>query len=378
MHRSGIVLAVVWCVGAAADPALAQTKMSLPGMIHALAGDIRTKLNEDPRVMGQRLSLGEFAGEGPEAENSNFGLDLKRQFQDLLKDVLVKRSEYTLTGSYHFVSGEQPDNRKLQVIRIVVLIKRVGKEVLSFDREVNNSDDITKVLGLTGATAQEHRRPPNLQERNDSVKDMVAKPTFDVVDETRVAGKGHPEWSVGILKKKTFNGAVAAVKPENDEGHAFVDIGIGEYYEIELVNRDKSDAVATINVDGLDVANTFSEDKDASGELIHWPGYLVPAGHRVVIRGWLHTVKPQAKDGVFAFLVAELGHGAASALKARGSVGVVTIQFREAGPPDRPLTKRSFGETAKGEGLEEKLTVKPMTIGDNVLSTVSIRYHRPQ
>ena len=144
------------------------------------------------------------------------------------------------------------------------------------------------------------------------------------------------------------------------------------------MNNDKTDSVATVTVDGLDVANTFAVDKDSEGKPMNWPGYLVPTGGRFVIRGWLHTVDQKVKDNVFSFRVAELGQGAASALKGRGGVGVITVQFREACPPGGKLTGRSFGETAKGEGLEEKLTVHPVQIGENVLSTVSIRYNRPE
>ncbi len=37
-----------------------------------------------------------------------------------------------------------------------------------------------------------------------------------------------------------------------------------------------------------------------------------------------------------------------------------------------------FGETKQGEGLEERFTQQQVTIGANVLSTVSLRYNQPQ
>lgn len=128
----------------------------------------------------------------------------------------------------------------------------------------------------------------------------------------------------------------------------------------------------------LDVANTFSVDQNAQGQPIVWPGFLVPKGGTGLLRGWLHTIHPtKDKSNVFSFLITEHGQGAASALKQRGGIGVITVQFREACPPDQKLSGRSFGETTQGEGLEEKFTLQPRVIGKNVLSTVSIRYHVP-
>ena len=137
-----------------------------------------------------------------------------------------------------------------------------------------------------------------------------------------------------------------------------------------------------MSVDGLDVANTFATDKTPAGKPIVWPGYLIPRAQngqpgRMLIRGWLNTIQPTRKDNGFSFLVTELGQGAASSLKQRGAIGVITVQFFEACPPDGTL-RRSFGETTKGEGLEEKYSTQEMKIGDNAQSTVSVRYNVPQ
>ena len=63
----------------------------------------------------------------------------------------------------------------------------------------------------------------------------------------------------------------------------------------------------------------------------------------MTVRGWLNTIDQSVKDNVYSFRVVELGQGAASALKARGGVGVITVQFREACAPDAKLSGRSVG-----------------------------------
>lgn len=360
-------------------PAEAATRQTFNDGMLTLSGKILKALKDNPLVEGQRPRMGEFVGEGV-ADASNFGQRIKTQLSAELKDQMGKESPLTLAGTYHFVAPETEAFRKefprAKVLLIAVVLKSErGKELLRFEEEVNDSDDIRQVLGLTGAGG---KPTDKFAQNNEQIQRDVVKPTFDIVDQARVAATNARQWSMGILKKSSFNGSTTAVAPQNVAGQAFVPIGVGEYYEIELANNDIADAVATLTVDGLDVANTFSEDKEFSGKKIHWPGYYVPKGSRVVIRGWLHTIDQQVQDNVFAFGVVELGQGAASQLKGRGGVGVITVQFREACAPGERLSGRSVGETAKKEGLKEKLEAKPAIIGDNVLSTISIRYNRPE
>ncbi len=352
--------------------------MTLSGQIAALTQEVKQALKTDPRVAGQSLRLGAFAPQGRRVKDSNYGLRLEREFQQLLKDNLRDDAKLTLAGSYHFVEGESADNRGADVLVITAQIQNDrGKEITSFTREVNNTDDILGVLQRTGAAPADPQA--SFQERNKAAKQAVEKPTFLTLDGGRVAVVGRPQWSVRLLKKSQANARGQPVTPQNIGGLAFVPLGIRDYYEIELFNDDTSDAAATVTVDGLDVANTFSVDKNAQGQPVVWLGFLVPKARTSLIRGWLHTIHPtKDQTNVFSFLVTELGQGAASALKQRGGIGVITVQFREACPPGEKLSGRSFGETTKGEGLEEKFTTQPAVIGDNVLSTISIRYNVSQ
>lgn len=363
----------------------AQTRTQFLGQIQGLANDVRVALKDDPRVQNQTLQLGAFDGKGA-AATTNFGGRIKKILQEELAASLSETSKYTLTGGYHYVGSSDPAQKELKILLVSARIEdERGKEIASMEREVNDSDDIFQVLGLTGARPSQPsggNNPPKpqveLKKNNQAAQEAQAKPRFDVQDGTRVAAVGLPHWSMGIHKKHSHDGTGVPVVPQNVKGLAFVPVEISQYYDIELVNHDHVDVVATLTVDSLDAANTFAVDMDETGQLIHWPGYLVPAGQSVLIRGWLHTIDQSMKDNLFSFKVAELGQGAASPIIGRGAVGVITVQFREACPPDGKLTGRSVGETAKGEGLQEKLTAKPVLIGENVLSTISIRYNRPE
>lgn len=363
----------------------AQTRTQFLGQIQGLANDVKDALKDDPRVQNQTLQLGAFDGKGA-ASATNFGGRIKKILREELAASLSDTAKFTLTGGYHYVASADPVQRDLKVLLVSARIEDDrGKEIVSMEREVNDSDDIFQVLGLTGArptSAGTGSTPPkpqvDLKKNNQAAREAQEKPQFDVQGGTHVAAVGLPHWSMGIHKKQSHDGTGVPVRPQNVKGLAFMPVAISEYYDIELVNHDQVDVVATLTVDGLDVANTFAVDKDEAGQTIHWPGYLVHAGQSVLIRGWLHTIDQSVNDNVFSFRVAELGQGAASPIIGRGTVGVITVQFREAGSPDGKLTGRSTGETAKGAGLQEKLTAQPVLIGENVLSTISIRYNRPE
>lgn len=383
MKHSFWMTALLFCF--CCSTANAQTRTQFLGQIQGLANDVKEKLEGDPRLQQQSLQLGAFDGKGA-ASSTNFGGRIKKILQEELAASLNETAKFTLTGGYHYVGSSDPAQKELKILLVSARIEdERGKEIASMDREVNDSDDIFQVLGLTGARPTKPsdlddlpKPRVELKKNNQAAQEAQAKPKFDVQDGTRVAAAGLSQWSMGIHKKQSHDATGVPVAPQDVKGLAFVPVEISEYYDIELVNNDQVDVVATLTVDGLDVANTFAIDKDDAGEVIHWPGYLVPAGQSVLIRGWLHTIDQSVKGNLFSFKVAELGQGAATPIIGRGAVGVITVQFREACSPDSKLTGRSVGETAKGEGLQEKLTAKPVLIGENVLSTISIRYNRPE
>ncbi len=380
--RAILTIAMLTVCSWTATVASAANTQNLGGQMFSLAKDIQGFMSADDRVKGQKLALGRFDGEG-DAAASNFGLQIARQLGSELSAILTEKSKFTLVGSYHYVQSEDAATPNAKILLITVQIKNDrGREIKAISVEVNDTDNIYQVLGLTGAAPQVTKKQDDsfFEIRNKAAEEAQQKPTFGTAG-TRVTAQGAPQWAVGVLKKSSFDGATSPVPPQNVKGLAFAPIGVGDYYEIELVNHDSSAAVANVTVDGLEVANTFSTDKGPDGKPTHYPGYVIGAGQTFVIRGWLHKIDQTAKDNVFSFRVVDLGQGAASAMRGRGSVGVITVQFREACEPGETLSGRSFtppGETGKGEALQEKLEAKPMQIGENVLSTVSIRYNRPE
>lgn len=367
-----ILIAIHFCH---IESASAATRTTLNGQVFGLANQIKRCLKENPLVEGQSLQLEEFQGPGGSV-TTNFGHRIEQLLRAELSDSLSETSRLRLKGNYHFVESEEPMLKDIKILLITAkIVDDRDRELVSLAIEVNDTDNVMQVLGLTGAAPQD--TAATFQQRNQSIQVAYTKPTFKIVGQNRVAAEAQPTFSVGLFTKASATGTATPVTPLNVSGLAYVPVNIGQYYEIAISNADSIDVVASITIDGLDVANTFSVDSDSKGNRIKWPGYLIPAGKDVVIRGWLHSINQQSRDNLFSFKVDELGKGAATALKARGSVGVVTVQFREACEPNSRLSKRSIGETARGESLQEKLTARPVQIGENVLSTVSLRYNRP-
>ncbi len=357
--------------------ASAATRTTLNGQVFGLATQIKRALKENPLVEGQQLRLGDFHA-AEDAGPSNFGRRIEELLRFELSAVLTNGSSaLRLTGNYHFVDSTEPNQQNIKILLITAkIVDQRDRELVSLAVEVNDTDNVMQVLGLTGAASLE--ASATFQQRNQSLQLAQAKPSFKTLAGNLVAAESQPNFAVGLQTKPSATGKAKPVAPQDRNGFAFVPVGIGEYYEIIIANNDNIDVVATITIDGLDATNTFSTDKDTRGKKIRWPGYFIPSGSKVVVRGWLQTINQKSKENLFSFRVDEFGKNIDSALKPRGSVGVVTVQFREACSPDSRLSGRSFGETVRGEILQEKLTARKVLIGENVLSTVSLRYNRPE
>ena len=69
--------------------------------------------------------------------------------------------------------------------------------------------------------------------------------------------------------------------PSDFSGGPFVDLQVSDCFSIVVRNFSNSDSVAAISIDGLDVANEFSEDKAG------YPGYYLGRKSEHEIPGWL-------------------------------------------------------------------------------------------
>ena len=384
-----ILLAAAMLGGIGTVPAVdaAPPNMTLAGQLAAITDQLKGIMTKDPLLKNQKLKFGKVVNE--DLPDSNFELRLEQELRKLLDDQLDDRAELTLSASYDYLQVTRGDNKGRKVIQIRLKIKDSNgrelaenvKDINSLVREINNTNDIARILGATLA-------PPdvqNFEQRNEAVKKAAAKPEFATHPErpTAVIAPGQPHYAVELRKSVGGQGAPRVVPPTDERGRAFASIEVGDTYEVVLLNFDpKYDAVAKLEIDGLDTANTFHIDRDDQGP-VKYPGYFVPRAvggkpGEHVVPGWLHTVQKRAetKDNVFQFVVNELGKGAASAKQARSSIGMITVQFFDGAANGEKMRGRNFGETGQGKGMQVDYKLKELQVGTEPLSIIAIRYTR--
>ena len=358
-----------------ASVALAQNQ-TFEGQLAGLADDISKFMEGDRLLKGQKLRLDRVSSSG--MPDANFDQSIEQAMRANLKPLLDDNAVLLLKIEVSYLVSETNTNRDDRVIQIVAKILERGRaKNAPFIREVNNTSDIGRILGNSQA-------PPDTQDhkvRLTAVEKAFEAPTFKILNKSQVVSPTNADYSVEIRKRVQGKGEPQPVIPNNERGLAFAPVDIGDTYEIALLNYDPSaDAVAKIDIDGLDALSTFCADVDQEGKPVKHQGYFVPrataSGPGVhVVTGWLHTIKP-GNDNVFEFVVNELGKGAASSLKVRGKTGVITVRFFDAVRPDEKPRARNFGETGKGQPRKQDYTLVPAVVGTEPRSIITIRYSR--
>lgn len=343
---------------------------TLVGQLRGLASDIRTVMETDTKLQGQKLLFGKVVA--TDLPDSSYELRLEAELKVLLEGILGSKSRFTLSFSYDYLPSASENNQGNKVVQISYVIKDDKRKALSTGaREINDTGDIAKILGQILV-------PPDVQdfrERNRAANDAQENPQFHLLEKTRVTAVGKERYAVELRKRRGGHGELQAIAPSNENGKPYAAIDVGDTYEVVLYNYDEqSDAVVELTIDGLDAANTFNADG------VKYPGYFVPRAKNGmpgvhVVPGWLHTVK-KADDNVFQFVVNELGKGAASSKKVRSGIGIVTAAFKDACEPHENLRKRNFGETGKGAGMRVDYQLKQVKIGTDPIAIISIRYTR--
>lgn len=382
MKRSTWMLCFLVAVTALSSKSHAQNQ-AFEGQLKALSEEILTFHKTDRLHKDKKMRLVKV-----EAKNVPDAGDDQRIREGLathLNAILDDNAKLQLKIDWTYKQSETKTNAGKKVIEIRATIcledgrpiplKTKIAEVDSIVREVNNSTDIARLIGATLA-------PPDTQDhatRLNAIFSAFEKPQFSTPREkTRIAAVGQSLYAVELVKRVGNRGAPMPIIPDNHNGMAFASIAIGDTYEIVLYNYDEqADAVAKLEIDGLDVANAFNKDIVGGAKV---PGYFIPRATNGnpgthTIKGWLHTIRP-GNDNVYQFVVDELGKGAAASKKVEGKVGLVTAQFFDAyGPNERPKA-RNFGATAVGKPIKVDLQSKPCQIGDQAVSVVTIRYSR--
>lgn len=302
-----------------------------------------------------------------------------------LNDILDDNAKLQLKIDWSYKQSATKTNAGKKVIEIqATILLADGRpiplnaktaEVVSFVREVNNSTDIARLIGATLAPPD----TPDHATRLKAISSAFEKPSFSTFEKTRIAAVDQPRYAVELVQRVGNQGSPIPITPQDLNGMAFAPIAIGDTYEIVLYNYDEqADAVAKVEIDGLDVANAFNSDIDASENMV--PGYFIPRAKNGTpgthtIKGWLHTIK-QGEDNIFQFVVDELGKGAASSKKVEGKIGLITTQFFDAYAPNEKPRARNFGATAVGEPMKIQYETKECVIGDQAVSVVTVRYSR--
>ena len=341
--------------------------MSFSGQLASAVAELKEKANADPDINGRKLRMGEFVSR--RMPDSSFELEFERKFKDIMGDLLTDQSSLVVNGEFQVLPGKLKENRGLHVIQIVITVEMQFRVLQTVTREINRSEDITRIAGSTVALPDSTK----VEQRNSAAFKSLTEPGFEIRDQHFVFAKGHTKHGVAILKKKGGQGPAVPVVPDNVNGHAFVNLDVDDTFSIVLVNHDKQcDASASVSIDGLDIANTFSVDKT------NYQGYLVPRkiennSGRHLIPGWLKTTKSK-NNNVFEFVVNALGKGAATEMKSRNNLGVIHIDFFEAVPPEQDLPSRKFGEVGRGKPLDVQYKTKQMKRRESPIAQISIRY----
>ncbi|MCA9051991.1 MAG: hypothetical protein KDA89_24805 [Planctomycetaceae bacterium] len=346
--------------------------MSFPGQLTSITLELREIMKADPLLRNRKLRFGKVVNEN--LAESNFELRFEKELRTELADLLESSSDLTLSATYDYVTSDSGDNSGRKVIQISVSVRDSRRrELAKLIREVNNTGDIARILGQT-------LTPPdtlNFAERNLAVEHSQDHPSFQTHPQrsTAIIAPGQPRYAVELRKCIGGEGTPKPIEPVSREGSAFVELGLGDTYQVVLLNFDEQfDAVAKLEIDGLDAANTFNTDG------VVYPGYFIPRAvgrnpGEHIVSGWLHTVR-KTNDNVFQFVVNELGKGAVGAKNGRSSIGVINVQFFDASEPGEIMRGRKFGETGKGQGMQIDYKLKHVQVGSEPLSIISIRYNR--
>lgn len=362
-------IATVACVLLASGSAPAQ---SLQEEINATAKQVA----EVVKAKGGALAFGEVGDVSGSGSNSGPGL------LNLLAPLLVKegvriddKAALLLQGNY----GAKVADGLLRVRLELRIVDRSGEELVTlpkrFEVPVLQNAEIAVLLGLTV------HLPPAApgKDRNENIEKARKKESTPAVQKTVV--RTHPEspYGVEIRVKPAVKAEAKPKEAELKDGVPFVEIGLGELYEISLVNDSAHEAAVRIAIDGLDVF-TFSEDRKADGKA-RFTHFILPAKKTTVIKGWHRTNKDLPEGNIWSFLVTEYGKGADSAKKSSGKVGVVSVTFSVSYLSEEEL-KNAEGkardvrkETDRGPLDREKFQAVKRFIGIE-RDVVSVRYSR--
>jgi hypothetical protein len=354
------------CVALLALPAAGRAD-SVRGEVGKLAQKIVKLLEEQNQTA---VAVGAFVGPAQFETNAGPGFQglLCEELEKLKPGVVQKTADLSVRGHYARIDDEKVAGQ-IAVKLTAEVFDRKDESILKVAIELSDTKDIARILGVTAALPPDGDKP----DRHKALDKRLKSPEVFIHGDKKTlvsSGKDSP-YEVELLVKPV--GGKDPARPREAKavgGQAFVDIKVGELYEVRVRNNSDQEVGLALAVDGID-SFTFSEDRNDKGDPRFTHHILAPKSETTIV-GWHRTVDPKRKDNFLSFLVTEYGQGAASKFpaKSQGKVGTITVSIANSFPPGR-----SGSETGFGPPREVKQTAVKRSF-DPPHDFVTIRYNR--
>lgn len=375
----------VLCVASISSTAIA-------GPYDELAAKIAAILNQTGE---KSVIVGNFAG--PPLSDGGGGA-IGRELADVLKakhQIAVEPSaKFAITGSYSITPN---NNDRLQIeVEVDIKNSKTNKRLSNAAGVVNKEEKAdapstdnppagkpvvtiaakdlgdTQLMALV-ATSCEFSGKMNGKEREQLIAQSLDKgPRPYIGQQNEVRAKSTSPYGLAVFLVGEA-GKLRSVRPTLDaQGHATIDLKIGDRYVLRLFNDSEYEAAANVTVDGVSVFAFSGQPRSQ---------FLVASGKSTEVKGW---VKDNEKGNRF-----EITRNTPELEKLFGAgdqsnVGAITVSFSASWkngekPPADESTLVARGvdglRTTLGEPTEQTITQVPREIG-NVRSTVTIRYSK--
>jgi hypothetical protein len=347
-----------------------------PGRAEPVRGEINKLAQKIVKLLEEQnqtaVAVGAFVGPAQFETNAGPGFQglLCEELEKVKPGVVQKAADLSVRGRYARIDLEGEGVAGQIAVKVTAeVFDKKDESILKVSLEITDTKDIARILGVTASLPPEGSKT----DRHKELDRRLKNPEVFIHGDKKTlvsSGKDSP-YSVELLVKPKDGKDPARPREANAVGgQAFVDVKIGELYEVRVRNNSDQEVGVSLAVDGIDVF-TFSEDRNDKGEPRFTHFILAPKSETTVV-GWHRTIDPKRKDNYLSFLVTDYGQGAASKFpaKSQGKVGTITASFATSFP-----FGRSGSETGFGPPREVKQTAVKRSF-DPPHDFVTIRYNR--
>jgi hypothetical protein len=282
-----------------------------------------------------------------------------------------------------------------KLLLAVEIVDRKGKEQLDFrkllekddakSREINNIEDMIRVLGLTPKFEDpDAGDPPNeaptaeefgnfIRGRLEALKGAIDKPNFVAMRGTKtiIASQPSSKFGIELFVKHRGDDGFTPIPIVNRSGFAFAPLREGDIYRVRVYNETDGDIGVKLVIDGI---NCFKLSRNL--EFKKLGVWVVRAGKVGDIAGWYVDARR-----VHEFKVARTQP---EGLPDEGRIGTITALFFHALDPDAkpPRIEALAGTdmdltTIPGLEIDHPTQTVKRKFGKQVLDAISVRYRNP-